>query len=174
LVCAGTWHDQAVAEPGRAPRTQPRRAHLLERGSFTEYLALRLGGELFGIPLASVREILTLPPITYVPRAPYGILGLISVRGLLVTVIDLRMKVGTEAAPPTKRTRVLLVPGPENETLGLCVDEVLQVYRLSDGEIEPATSVLGTSVSEHVAGIGRREGVMLVLLSLTSLLEVGG
>jgi purine-binding chemotaxis protein CheW len=119
-----------LSDLARAPRNLGRRTHSLERGPVTEYLAFRLASEVYALPLAHVREILTLPPLTFVPRAPPDILGIISVRGLLVTVIDLRCRLGVEQAPANKRTRILLVPSPTGEMLGLHVDEVLQVYRL--------------------------------------------
>lgn len=156
----------------RSGRQLGRRAHAIERGVVTEVLALRLGSEVYGVPLSHVREILVAPPITLVPRAPHEVLGIINVRGLLVTVIDLKRRLRLSDEGSTKRARVLLVPGPEGELLGLSVDEVLQVYRLSEGEIEPA-AVLGGNVADHVAGIGRREGALLILLSLPTLLGGG-
>lgn len=119
-----------------------------------EYLGFRADREMFAVSLALVREILKLPPITEVPRARRDILGIVSVRGQITTVIDLRRRLNLHAAEPTVNSRVLLVQG-NDEVLGLLVDEVTQVYRLSPLEIEPATSVLGANVGSHVAGIGR-------------------
>jgi purine-binding chemotaxis protein CheW len=156
----------------KGSRQSGRRAQSAERGSVAEFLALRLGSEIYGVPLTHVREILVSPPLTLVPRAPHDVLGIINVRGQLVTVIDLKARLHLSSEEPPQRARVLLVPGPEGELLGLSVDEVLQVYRLSEGEIEPA-GVLGGNVAEHVAGIGRRDGVLLILLSLGTLLGGG-
>jgi purine-binding chemotaxis protein CheW len=80
--------------------------------------------------------------------------GIVSVRGQVTTVIDLRRRLGFTADPLTAHTRILLVESPD-EVLGLLVDEVTQVYRLSHSEIEAASSVLGGEFSNHVAGIGR-------------------
>jgi chemotaxis signal transduction protein len=63
---------------------------------------------------------------------------------------------------------------PSGETMGLVVDEVLSVYRLGETEIEPAAGALGGNVAEHVAGIGRRDGQTLVLLTLAALLSPPG
>lgn len=156
----------------KGSRQSGRRAQSAERGSVAEFLALRLGSEIYGVPLTHVREILVSPPLTLVPRAPHDVLGIINVRGQLVTVIDLKARLHLFGEEPPQRARVLLVPGPEGELLGLSVDEVLQVYRLSESEIEPA-GVLGGNVAEHVAGIGRRDGVLLILLSLGTLLGGG-
>lgn len=156
----------------KGSRQLGRRAQAAERGGVAEFLALRLGGEIYGVPLTHVREILVSPPLTLVPRAPYDVLGIINVRGQLVTVIDLKARLQIPGEDPSRKGRVLLVPGPEGELLGLSVDEVLQVYRLAESEIEPA-GVLGGNVAEHVAGIGRRDGVLLILLSLETLLGRG-
>jgi purine-binding chemotaxis protein CheW len=147
-----------------------------------EYLGFRADNEMFAISLALVREILKPPPITEVPRARSDILGIVSVRGQITTVIDLRRRLGLRATTPTASSRILLVQGTD-EVLGLLVDEVTQVYRLSPHEIEPAASVLGGNVGSHVAGIARprirglRGEVqtvveeMLILLDLAALLS---
>jgi purine-binding chemotaxis protein CheW len=132
----------------------------------TEYLAFMLADGAYALPIGEVREILKLPPVTVVPRSAREILGIVSVRGLLVTVMDLRLRLKVAASPACRSGRVLLVTGAGGEVIGLYVDEVLQVYRLTDGEIEVATTVLGGSHADHVAGIGRPEGALLVLLDL--------
>ena len=140
-----------------------------ERGPVREFLAFTLAGELYGIELTRIREILSPPPITYVPRAASDVIGVCSVRGLLITVIDLRRRLSLEQRPATRRSRILLTQTDSGEVLGLYVDEVRQVMRLLETEIEMATSVLGGDVSEHVLGIGRPAGLVLVLLDLSSI-----
>ena len=81
----------ALVKP-RTDRRAIRRAG--EAGKRTEYLAFRLAGETYAVQIAHVAEILRPPPITEVPRAPRTVLGVISVRGNLVTVVDLRRRVG--------------------------------------------------------------------------------
>src|SRR5215475_6169498 len=98
----------------------PRRG-LKVRGPRVEYLAFRLGADTYAVPIGEVREILKLPPVTEVPRAPGEILGIVSVRGLLVTVIDLKRRLRVTAADITKKGRILLVTGGENEIIGLYV-----------------------------------------------------
>jgi purine-binding chemotaxis protein CheW len=96
-------------------------------------------------------------------------MGVMSVRGRLVTVLDLRRRFRLVEQPPDRKTRILLVDAGE-EQIGLLVDEVLQVYRLSEAEIEPA-HVLGGDQPAHIAGIGRPEGALLVLIDLKPILE---
>src|SRR5450755_4845572 len=119
----------------------------------TEYLAFSLAGDVYAVRIAMVAEILRPPPITEVPRAGRSIVGVVSVRGRLVTVIDARRKLGLPEAPLDARTRILLVDPGGDELVGLLVDEVLQVHRLGESEIEPA-SVLGGEQAPHILGIG--------------------
>ncbi len=139
-----------------------------------ELLVFTLAGELYGVELAGIREILTPPPITRVPRAGPDVLGVCSVRGLLVTVVDLRQRMNVDAADDTRRTRILLAQTKDDEVVGLVVDEVKNVMRLNAAEVELAAGVLGGDVSEHVMGVGRPQtGPVIVLLDIRSLVSSG-
>lgn len=118
-----------------------------------EFLAFVVASELYALPLASVRQILRPAPVTPVPRAPTDIIGIISVRGTVTTLVDLRRRLRVAEAPLGPRARVLLVDQGE-ETLGVLVDEVLQVIRLEEGQLELA-SVLGGDAAAYVLGVGR-------------------
>src|SRR5262245_40964726 len=106
------------------------------QGPVREFLAFVLSGELYGVELARIREIVSPPPITPVPRAPREVLGVCSVRGLLVTVVDLRLKLRLEERPTSRRTRILLAEAPGGDVIGLLVDEVRQVIRLTEPQVE--------------------------------------
>lgn len=132
-----------------------KRAQHLDRGPRTEYLAFKLAGEIYAAPVALIREILKPPLLTPVPRAPAAVMGIVSVRGNIVTVVDLRRRLRLPETPSTRRTRILLVSATGGELLGLYVDEVLQVYRLADSEIEHAATALGGDVAPYISGIAR-------------------
>ncbi|MBN2194333.1 MAG: chemotaxis protein CheW [Polyangiaceae bacterium] len=140
----------------------------LNRGPVLEFLAFVLDGELYAVQLTKIREILSPPPITEVPRSAPEILGVCSVRGLLVTVIDLRRRLGVTAATVSRRSRILLAESDQGEVIGLLVDEVRQVIRLSESDVELASAVLGGDVAEHFIGIGRAPGAEFILLDLAS------
>lgn len=137
----------AAGVKGRATR---------RREDISEFLAFALAGERFALPLRAVREILMRVPITEVPGAPRDVLGILSVRGRITTVIDLRRRLRMPSAEPSRVSRILLVDGGD-EVIGLLVDEVYQVYRLEEDEIEPAAEVAG-DLSEYIFGIGRPSG----------------
>jgi purine-binding chemotaxis protein CheW len=142
-------------------------------GARTEYLALVLGRESYAVQIAHVAEILRPPPITEVPRSAPHVLGVVSVRGRLVTVVDLRRRFGLAETPIDRRSRVLLADAGTGEQIGLLVDEVRQVWRLAVDEIEPPNA-LGGEQPAHIAGIGRPaggDGTVLILLNLTPILE---
>jgi purine-binding chemotaxis protein CheW len=141
------------------------------RGPVREFLVFSLASDLYGVDLTRIREILSPPPITPVPRARADVVGVCSVRGLLVTVVDLRRRLSLEARPFGKRARILLALAESGETVGLLVDEVKQVVRLGDAEIESSTAALGGDSSEHVIGIGRTEDMFLVLLDLSRIVS---
>lgn len=135
-----------------APDSQ-QQALALEDPGIREFLGFELDDERYALPLSTVREIVRLPPVTEVPRSPAEIMGVISVRGTVTTLIDLRRKLRMPERPVGPLTRVLLVDRG-NEIIGLLVDAVLQVYRLREDEVELA-SVLGSEASAYVMGIGR-------------------
>jgi purine-binding chemotaxis protein CheW len=122
-------------------------------GGVREFLAFELSAECYALPLACVREIMRVSAVTEVPRAPSDVLGVISVRGQVTTVLDLRRKLHVAEAPISGRSRILLVDAGR-EIIGLLVDSVLHVYRLHDGEIELA-NVLGAEAPPYLQGLGR-------------------
>ena len=137
-------------DPAPSP---PQRWARVEATGVREFLAFLLGPEAYALPLSCVREIMRVPTITEVPRAPHEVLGIVSVRGQVTTLIDMRRKLKVAESTISSRTRVLLVDQGD-EILGLLCDRVLQVHRLSEDEVE-MSSVLGREASSYVMGIGR-------------------
>jgi purine-binding chemotaxis protein CheW len=156
-----------------------------KNSSVREFLGFELSAECYALPLACVREIMRVSAVTEVPRAPSDVLGVISVRGLVTTVIDLRRKLQLTEAPVSGRSRILLVDAGR-EVIGLLVDSVLHVYRLHESEIE-LSSVLGGEAPPYLHGLGRPQSAgqkpndaqraaefreLLLLLDPTSLLRI--
>jgi purine-binding chemotaxis protein CheW len=138
-------------------------------------LAVRAGQEVYGFPLSSVREILVPPPIAEVPRAPESVLGVISVRGQIITLLDLPKMLDLELEQTTPYGRVLLIDNGD-ELIGVAVDSVIQVYRMEPGQIEYATA-MSAELSDYVVGVGRistqsnaEHDEMLILIDPVALL----
>src|SRR5262245_43053181 len=103
----------------RAQVSLARRATSAARGSGVESLGFVLANDVYAAPVALIREILKPPPLTAIPRAPATVLGIVSVRGQLVTVLDLRRRLRLAEAPFSRRARILLSDVSGGETLGL-------------------------------------------------------
>ena len=116
-------------------------------------LGVVAGDELYGFPLSLVREILVPPPITEVPRAAPHILGVITVRGQIITVVDLATLLDLPVKMSDKHTRVLLIDDGD-ELIGVAVNRVIQVYRIEQDQIEYA-SAMSAELSHYIVGVGR-------------------
>jgi len=139
-----------------------------------EVLAFSLGDEEYALDILRIREIIKLRPVTEVPRAPAFIMGIISVRGQVLPVMDLRLRLKLRARPPTTSSRILIATR-EGEAQGLLVDKVSQVVRMRDEEVEPPPPMLlGADGGEFIGGVGRPfPGSMLILLALDAVLSYG-
>ena len=136
-------------------------------------MAVAAGNETYGFPLSAVREIVAPLPVAEVPRAEPAVLGVISVRGQIITLLDLPKVLKLQVQHPESYGRVLLVDTGE-ELIGVAVDRVIQVFRLVPRQIEYA-SRMGTELSDYVVGIGRVAAAdgrerMLILIDPVALL----
>ncbi|MCA9580529.1 MAG: purine-binding chemotaxis protein CheW [Myxococcales bacterium] len=118
-----------------------------------EYLVFSLDAEKYALPLRSVRELLRAPKLTRVPRAPADIAGIISVRGNITTVVDLKIRLGLPGFVDRVSPRILMVD-VGSEIFGFLVDEVHYVERIHDNQIEYAVK-MGSEFSHHVEGVAR-------------------
>jgi purine-binding chemotaxis protein CheW len=147
---------------------EPRVAELDE--TKREYLSFKLGGENYALEIERIREILKPLPITEVPRAQDHVLGVITLRGEVIPIFDLRRRVHVPPAEPGKGTRIVICdlgPGP----CGIIVDEVTQVIRLPPSAIEPRPQGVGGIGADYLMGIGRQNGRLFILLDLPAVLR---
>ena len=137
-------------------------------------LTFLAGAETYGVEILSIREIIKLREITEVPRAPRFLLGIITVRGLVMPVIDLRRRLRLDSAPMGRLARILVVLH-RGERFGVVVDEVRDVVRFADSQIEPPPPSLAPSEAPFLAGIGRHQQGeherLVILLSLDAVLS---
>ncbi len=100
-----------------------------------DLLRVEVGGELYALPIERVREIVRLGPMTKLPRAPELVLGVISLRGEIVQVLDLRRALAAKAEPPTRRSRIVVLHGETGDIAGWLVDAVNEVLRVPEAEL---------------------------------------
>lgn len=120
-----------------------------------EYLSFFLDAEVYGLDLSRIQSIIVVPELTEVPRAPRPVVGICSVRGVLVTVVDLRRRMQVAERPLTRQARILLTTTREGEAIGLLVDGVRHVVRPKADQVELTAPVFGNELTEHVIGIAR-------------------
>jgi len=135
-----------------------------------QWLTFGLGGEHYAVDIRYVRELIKPREITDIPRVPDFILGIISLRGIIVPIFDLRRRLKLEAAEIDLNTRIVVCEQGDR-VAGLLVDNITQVVKFSEQEIEPPPAVLSGLDRELVEGVGRVQGKMVVLLDLPSVLD---
>ncbi len=135
-----------------------------------QYLGFHLADEEYGLDITRISEIIKVREFTDIPRSPGFILGIISLRGVVVPVFDLRrrLNLGTSELLPTSR---IVVSQYDDITVGLLVDSINQVVNLADDELEPPPGVLSGLDRDMVAAIGRCRGRMIILLDLKNVLN---
>jgi purine-binding chemotaxis protein CheW len=122
-----------------------------EQGEFDllrELLTFRLADSPYAIPVERVREIVRLRTVTPVPRVPACVLGVIALRGEIVQVVDLRMRLGLDTPEHSRSSRVIVLHGDDDRVTGVLVDQVREVLRIDEESIRPTAAAEGGSVSE--------------------------
>lgn len=145
--------------------------NLTVSGSISEMqlVTFNLGKEEFAVPILQIQEINRLVDITKVPRSPDFVEGVINLRGKVIPIIDLRKRFGLPQAELGKYARIVVV-NMEGRMVGLIVDSVSEVLRLSEDAIEPAPPVVAGIDSEYIRGLGKLDGRLLIMLDLSKIL----
>lgn len=143
--------------------------HEAEAEELRELLAFPLGADRYALPVERIREIVRLRSITPVPRVPPEILGVISLRGEIVQVVDLAQRLGGAPSTPTRTSRIVVLHGTENEAAGLLVDTVTSVLRVPEDAFHEA---LGSD-SGFVSMLCEDGGEFVSVLNLERVLDLG-
>lgn len=138
---------------------------------YEEILCFRISDEIYGINIMELKEIIKPRETTEVPRTPAFIMGVISLRGVIVPVLDMRERLGLPRGAQKGRERVVIVKRQEGFT-GLLVDEITQVVRIGKEGREPAPAVLEGIDRDFVCGIGRAGSTMIILLNVASVTDI--
>jgi purine-binding chemotaxis protein CheW len=139
----------------------------------TQWGTFRLGDEIYGVNVMQIREVLRYTEITPVPGAPYFVLGIINLRGNVVTVIDTRTRFGLPQADVDNNSRIVIVE-VDKQVIGMLVDSVAEVTYLKESEIEKAPSVGNEETSKFITGVCNKNGELLILIELERMIQPGG
>jgi purine-binding chemotaxis protein CheW len=129
-----------------------------------ELLSFRLGGEAYAVWVKDVREVLTIRELTLVPNAPSYMLGVTSLRGAMLPVIDLCKRLGLAPGLRDEKSRIIVV-SPDEEDVGLIVDRVTGVVRTMPDTIKPTPENIEQG-GEFLRGIVRKDDTLYILLDL--------
>ncbi|HAG94618.1 MAG: chemotaxis protein CheW [Pseudomonadales bacterium] len=146
-----------------------------ENANAKQFLTFRIGKEYFGIELEQTREILEYTGVTEVPLMPSFLSGVINLRGEMVPVIDLAVRLGRAPIQVQRRTCIIVVEihaQDQDHVLGLLADGVSEVVEIPHQEIEKAPSFGSNIRAEFIHGIAKRDNQFVVLLDAANALSV--
>jgi purine-binding chemotaxis protein CheW len=135
-----------------------------------QWVTFQLEDETYGINVMQVREVLRYTEIAPVPGAPDYVLGIINLRGNVVTVIDTRSRFGLMQGEITDNTRIIVIES-ERQVIGILVDSVAEVVYLRSSEIDTTPSVGTDESAKFIQGVSNRDGKLLILVDLNKLLS---
>ena len=157
------WRRRAI-ELSEAPDRD------LEPGELLTLVQLRLGADRYAVPITSVREILRVGRLTPVGAAPAFVLGVINLRGVIMTVLDLRVFFGLEPGPVGAEARIIIAEGG-GMAVGILVEQVEEIVDLPAALVKPPLTPAKGMVEDYVVGIAAHGGQMVVLIDLEKVLS---
>jgi purine-binding chemotaxis protein CheW len=135
-----------------------------------EYLTFRLGSEEYGIDILRVQEIRSYEPPTRIANAPSFLKGVVNLRGVIVPIIDLRLKLNCDSAEYNHFT-VVIVLNVRGRIVGAVVDSVSDVLQLGADTIRSAPATNGTIDTSYIIGIGSVAERMLILVDIEAMMS---
>jgi len=145
-------------------------AQNLAEDEVLQWVTFQLDRETYGINVMQVQEVLRYTEIAPVPGAPDYVLGIINLRGNVVTVIDTRSRFGLPPAEVSENSRIVIIEA-DKQVIGILVDSVAEVVYLRSSEIDVAPSVGTEESAKFIQGVSNRDGELLILVDLNKLLS---
>ena len=141
----------------------------LSDGRVIQLVSFTLEDIEYGIDILRVHEILRIPEITRLPNTPSYIKGVINLRGNVIPVVDVRERFGFSQIEITDLTRIIVIES-DGRQIGLFVDNVSQVIRISEKNIDPPSDLIEGVSEDFITGIGRLKDHLIVILNLKNIL----
>jgi len=137
----------------------------------TQYIVIKIGEEQYGINIAYIDNIVRMTHITRVPKAAPYIMGVINLRGIVIPVMSLRVKMGLAKDEITKATRIIILKLEQHGTVGVLVDEVKEVITLDSSQVEKVTTDNQPDQVIFVQSVGKCGNDLVSLLDLNAVLS---
>ena len=134
-----------------------------------QYIVIRLGDEQYGIDIRYVDNIVRMQNITRVPKVPAYLKGVINLRGEVIPVMSLRVKMGLPEDEITRATRIIILKMEQQGSFGILVDEVREVVRLSMDQIDKMSYDTKDEKANFITGVGKHNDELISLLNLNSI-----
>lgn len=134
----------------------------------TQFIVVKFGEEQYGIDIKYIDNIVRMQHITRVPKVPAYLKGVINLRGEVVPVMSIRLKMGLDEDVETKATRIIILKIEQHGNVGILVDEVKEVVNLEDSQIEKTAYETRDDKMSFITGIGKYEGGLISLLNLNA------
>lgn len=134
-----------------------------------QYIVVNIGKEQYGINIRFIDNIVRVQKITRVPKAQSYYRGVINLRGEIIPVMSIRLKLGLEDDKFTDKSRIIIVK-VENATIGIIIDEVKEVVALTEENIEKVTPDSNDELSGFISAIGKQNGDLISLLDIVSII----
>jgi purine-binding chemotaxis protein CheW len=142
----------------------------IDTNNTTEVLSFRLGGEEYALSILKVQEIRGYDAVTRIASAPDYLKGVVNLRGIIVPIVDMRIKFNV-GEPTYDAFTVVIVLNINGHTIGVVVDSVSDVVTLSPDQIKPAPELGSSVAAEYLQGLGTVNDRMLILLDIDKLLS---
>lgn len=139
----------------------------------SRWVTFKLENETYGIDVMQVREVLRCSEISQVPGAPGYVLGIINLRGNVVSIIDTRSRFGLPQKEPDDASRILILEAGGGQVVGFLVDSVHEVLQLHATEMESAPDTGSGDSSRFISGLSNRKEGLLILIDASKLLSEG-
>lgn len=134
-----------------------------------QYIVIRLGEEQFGIDIRYIDNIVRMQSITRVPKVPAYLKGVINLRGEVIPVMSIRMKMGLPEDEITKTSRIIILKLEQQGNVGIIVDEVKEVVTLEATQIDKMVYDSKEGTTNFITGVGKRNDELISLLDLNSI-----
>ena len=177
MCCAYKYAEYQIFDALDAGANDPMGAHMSTiqkeqeaNDTVSQWVTFRLADEIYGIDVLQVQEVLRITEISPVPGAPDYVLGIINLRGNVVTVIDARSRFGLPAQETDDASRIIVVDAFD-KVVGILVDNVSEVAYVPNAQIEIAPNVGADDSNKFVSGVSNRDDELLIMVDLAKLIN---